>query len=116
MSKSELAKLSKGINTLKRMTTSLLSTRKKRRPSKKSKSGKRTKSKSGKKTKGKKGKKGRKGRRTHAQRGGSTISYQLGGQELSPADLNMATPAPISASKGYEFYDMNNTKGSGSFN
>ena len=112
MSKSELAKLSKGINTLKRMTTSLLSTRKKRRPSKKTKSGKRTKSKSGKKTKGKKG---RKGRRTHAQRGGSTISYQLGGQELSPADLNMATHAPISASKGYEFYDMNNTKGSGSF-
>ena len=54
MSKSELAKLSKGINTLKRMTTSLLSTRKKRRPSKKTKSGKRTKSKSGKKTKGKK--------------------------------------------------------------
>ena len=58
----------------------------------------------GKGKKKRRGKKGRKGRRTHAQRGGSTISYQLGGQELSPADLNMATHAPISASKGYEFY------------
>ena len=113
MSNAELAKLSKGINSLKKMTTSLLSTRKKRRASKKTKSHK--KSKAGKKTKGKKGKKGRKGRRTHAQRGGSTISYSMPGESLKASDLNMASPAPIAASEGYKFYDMANAKGSGSF-
>jgi hypothetical protein len=113
MSKADLARLSKGINTLKRMTTSLLSTRKKRRAGKKTRAGK--KSKAGKKTKGKKGQKGKKRRRTHSQRGGSTISYQLGGQELSPADLNMATHAPISPSAGHSFYDMSDMKANGSF-
>ncbi len=113
MSTADLAKLSKGINSLKKMTTSLLSTRKKRRASKKTKSHK--KSKAGKKTKGKKGKKGRKGRRTHAQRGGSTISYSMPGRSLVADELNLASPAPIDASEGYKFYDMANAKGSGSF-
>ena len=110
MSNADLAKLSKGINSLKKMTTSLLSTRKKRRASKKTKAHK--KSKAGKKTKGKKG---RKGRRTHAQRGGSTISYAMPGRSLVADELNLATPAPIAASEGHQFYDMVNTKGSGSF-
>lgn len=113
MSNADLAKLSKGVNTLKRMTTSLLSTRKKRRASKKTKAAK--KSKAGKKTKGKKGKKGRRGRRTHAQRGGSTISYSMPGRSLVADELNLATPAPVAASDGYSFYDMANAKGSGSF-
>lgn len=110
MSNADLAKLSKGINSLKKMTTSLLSTRKKRRAGKKSKAHK--KSKAGKKTKGKKG---RKGRRTHAQRGGSTISYSMPGRSLVADELNLASPAPIAASEGHKFYDMTNAKGSGSF-
>lgn len=109
MSKADLAKLSKGVNTLKRMATRLLSKPKKAKGTKKAKGAKKPKG-----TKKAKKPKGTKKARNN-QKGGSTISYQLGGQELSPADLNMATHAPISPSAGHSFYDMSDMKANGSF-
>ena len=118
MSNSDLSQLTKGIRTLKRMTTSLLPTHKKRRGSRK-KSTSSKKSKAGKKTRGKKGRKGKKGKRgrhtRRTQKGGSTISYAMPGMALSSSESSMASPAPIAPSDGHAFYDMSNTKGSGSF-
>ena len=94
MSKAELAKLTKGVNALKRMATRLLSTPKKATGTKKAKGTKKAR---------------------NNQKGGSTISYTMPGRMLSSSESAMASPAPIAASDGHAFYDMSNTKGAGSF-
>jgi hypothetical protein len=101
MSKTELSELSKGVTALKKMTKTLLPSRKKSKGSKKSKAAK--------KSKGKKGKKGRKTRR-RKQRGGSTISYEMPGKSLMASESMLASPAPISASRGHAFYDVHGAK------
>ena len=101
MSRSELSELSKGITSLKRMTKTLLPSKKKSKGSKKSKAAK--------KSKGKKGKKGKKTRR-HRQRGGSTVSYEMPGESLKASESMLASPAPITASKGHAFYDVHGAK------
>lgn len=98
MSKTELSELSKGVTALKKMTKTLLPSRKKSKRSKKSKAAKKS-----------KGKKGRKTRR-RKQRGGSTVSYEMPGESLTASESMLASPAPITASRGHAFYDVHGAK------
>jgi hypothetical protein len=104
MPRSELSQLSQGITTLKRMTKTLLPSRKKHRGSRKSKAAKKTK-----KARKTRGKKGRKSRR-HLQRGGSTFSYEMPGRALGPSESMLASPAPLIASNGHTLYDVHGAK------
>ena len=92
----ELNKLGKKVNTLRKMSLGMLAKKKKtRRHSGKKRSGKKA---------GKKNSTRRVRRSRHSQRAGSTVSYAYAATPVSANMLNMANPASVTPSAGSSFY------------